>query len=302
MRVLTVTIGTGLTQIPDSVFKNCLAIEKAEISASVTAVKPYAFYGCAAVKTLTLNEGLRIIGYNAFDGCAAIREIVIPNTVTEIGDYAFNGASAAKKLTLGNSLTTIGQGAFLSCEGLTQVEIPETVTKIESSAFGRTGITTVKIHGNIYDFDEYSFDRSPVSRVSIAEGVDRVTRDMVIEKSTLKSMYIPESVNFIDDDAFVGTTDKFFIAGKKGSYAENFAKEHGIRFVDGEQLSGDVDASGDVTATDALWALQAYVGSRQLDDAAFTAADVNLDGQVNTSDALAILQYAVKLRDTLPIA
>lgn len=72
--------------------------------------------------------------------------------------------------------------------------------------------------------------------------------------------------------------------------------------MDGEQLSGDVDASGDVTATDALWALQAYVGSRQLDDAAFTAADVNLDGQVNTSDALAILQYAVKLRDTLPIA
>lgn len=250
----------------------------------------------------TLNEGLRIIEYRAFNNCAYIEEIIIPNTVTEIGDYAFNGASAAKKLTLGNSLTTIGQCAFLSCESLTQVEIPETVTKIENSAFGRTGITTVKIHGNIYDFDEDAFDRSPVSRVSIAEGVDRVTRDMVIEKSTLKSMYIPESVNFIDDDAFNGTSDKFFIAGKKGSYAENFAKEHGIRFVDGEQLSGDVDASGDVTATDALWALQAYVGSRQLDDAAFTAADVNLDGQVNTSDALAILQYAVKLRDTLPVA
>ena len=65
---------------------------------------------------------------------------------------------------------------------------------------------------------------------------------------------------------------------------------------------GDVDANGTVEATDALWALQAYVGSRQLDDKAFKAADVNLDKEVNTSDALAILQYAVKLRDKLPIA
>ena len=65
---------------------------------------------------------------------------------------------------------------------------------------------------------------------------------------------------------------------------------------------GDVDANGTVEATDALWALQAYVGSRQLDEKAFKAADVNLDKEVNTSDALAILQYAVKLRDKLPIA
>ena len=44
------------------------------------------------------------------------------------------------------------------------------------------------------------------------------------------------------------------------------------------------------------------MGSRQLDEKAFKAADVNLDEKVDTSDALAILQYAVKLRDKLPIA
>ena len=71
---------------------------------------------------------------------------------------------------------------------------------------------------------------------------------------------------------------------------------------DDDVMYGDVDANGTVEATDALWALQAYVGSRQLDEKAFKAADVNLDKEVNTSDALAILQYAVKLRDKLPIA
>lgn len=64
---------------------------------------------------------------------------------------------------------------------------------------------------------------------------------------------------------------------------------------------GDVDANGTVEATDALWALQAYVGSRQLDDTQFKAADVNLDEKVDTSDALAILQFAVQLRTELPV-
>ncbi len=52
---------------------------------------------------------------------------------------------------------------------------------------------------------------------------------------------------------------------------------------DDDVMYGDVDANGTVEATDALWALQAYVGSRQLDDIAFKAADVNLDKEVNTS-------------------
>ena len=58
--------------------------------------------------------------------------------------------------------------------------------------------------------------------------------------------------------------------------------------------------SGEIDTTDALWALQAFVGSRTLDEKAMAAADVNIDGIIDTSDALAILQFAVKLRDKLP--
>ena len=100
--------------------------------------------------------------------------------------------------------------------------------------------------------------------------------------------------NFEDIDGIV-------IVGVPGSYAETYANDNGLTFQDvNAVIYGDVDGSGDVNATDALWALQAYVGSRQLGELAKKAADVNLDGEINTSDALAILQYAVKLRDKLP--
>ena len=64
---------------------------------------------------------------------------------------------------------------------------------------------------------------------------------------------------------------------------------------------GDVDGNGTIDATDALWALQAFVGSRTLDEAATKAADVDLDNEITASDALAILQHFVGLRTELPV-
>lgn len=60
---------------------------------------------------------------------------------------------------------------------------------------------------------------------------------------------------------------------------------------------GDVNANGSVDTTDAVWVLQNYVGSRQLDDTQKLAADVNVDKTINTTDAVWILQRYVGSRD-----
>lgn len=60
---------------------------------------------------------------------------------------------------------------------------------------------------------------------------------------------------------------------------------------------GDVNANGSVDTTDAVWVLQNYVGSRQLDDTQKLAADVNVDNTINTTDAVWILQRYVGSRD-----
>ena len=70
---------------------------------------------------------------------------------------------------------------------------------------------------------------------------------------------------------------------------------------DEQILYGDVDTNGKIEATDALWTLQAFVGSRQLDEKAFKAADVDADGEISTSDALKILQKSVGLLDKFAV-
>lgn len=58
-------------------------------------------------------------------------------------------------------------------------------------------------------------------------------------------------------------------------------------------LYGDLDENGAITATDALWVLQAVVGKRQLTNAQFINGNVNGDTAIGASDALLILQHVV---------
>ena len=67
------------------------------------------------------------------------------------------------------------------------------------------------------------------------------------------------------------------------------------------RLYGDLDGNGSIEATDALWALQAFVGSRNLDEDTKKIADVDGSGEVDASDALNILQKAVGLRDKFAV-
>lgn len=68
----------------------------------------------------------------------------------------------------------------------------------------------------------------------------------------------------------------------------------------GNYLTGDVNNSGKIDATDALLALQHSVRINVLTGDALEAADTNGDGAVNANDALLILQYSVELITMFP--
>lgn len=64
---------------------------------------------------------------------------------------------------------------------------------------------------------------------------------------------------------------------------------------------GNVDGKDDVTAADALLALQAATGKVTLDETATAAADVDNTAGVSANDALLILQFATKKIDVFPV-
>ena len=80
---------TAVTQVPDGAFKDCVYLEKIEIS-----------------------DGVKSIGKNAFEGCTALKEIVIPDSVTSLGNQCFSLCSSLEKAVIGSGIDTIPSIAF----------------------------------------------------------------------------------------------------------------------------------------------------------------------------------------------
>ena len=66
-------------------------------------------------------------------------------------------------------------------------------------------------------------------------------------------------------------------------------------------IYGDLDANGEITAADALIALQLSVGKVELEEGQLEIVDVDLSGNIASADALLILQKAVSKIDLFPV-
>ena len=64
---------------------------------------------------------------------------------------------------------------------------------------------------------------------------------------------------------------------------------------------GDCDGNEEITSLDALYVLQASVGTRAITDDLLARCDVTGDGEITSLDALYILQFAVGTRTSFPV-
>ena len=254
---------------------------------------------------------------NFLDGTASV---VVPFTADA------NGVYSIELLTTGKANVTVTTASFAAVIPAERIdEVKEAIDAIgevkydpdipEDSGDAITNART-KYDALEADYGDISniIDNAP--KLTAAESTyqgkisdynDMVTASKAV-KEAIDAIPLPvteESVDFIavareGFDAFVASYGKAKMLIHIGQEAKEKLEAAEAAIPGSDVMYGDVDGDKAVTATDALWALQAYVGSRALDEAQTKAADVNLDKTIDTSDALAILQYAVQLRDKLP--
>ena len=83
-----VIIGTGITDIGESLFLNCSKLCSVEISDTVTKLGWNCFYGCCSLTEIEIPESVTIIDTDSFDGCINLRNVTIPDSVEIIGEEA----------------------------------------------------------------------------------------------------------------------------------------------------------------------------------------------------------------------
>ncbi len=234
--------GKKVTEIGDSVFKDCLILTSVTIPNSVTSVGDRAFWGCANLTSITIPGSVMSIGFIAFSDCSSLKSVTIPDSVTSIGDSAFGDCTSltAIDVTIGNknytsvngvlfnkdktelicypagktdksyiipdSVISMGYSAFRSCVNLTRIIIPDSVTEIAvgNSAFQNCkNLMSITIPDGAISIGSYAFmNCESLVSITIPGSVSKIGWDAFNGCTSLTSIAIPGSVTSIDEAVF----------------------------------------------------------------------------------------------------
>ena len=222
----TVTFGSGVTTIPDSLFRTTnpkedeiyAFVKKVILSDTVKTIEYQAFENCFALTDIVWSSNLETIGENAFDECTGLTELKLPEKVKTISAEAFVSCSSLKTVVLPASLKTLRSGAFENCISLTDVTIKGDIPDC-SPAFGNTGSLsggyTVTFENGVTGIPEYIFESiNPkedeiyafVRKVVMADTVKTVGFDAFYKCYGLKDIVWSNALESIKSGAFQNCT------------------------------------------------------------------------------------------------
>ena len=107
---------------------------------------------------------------------AEVKEIRFGNKVYFIPDNAFREYKEIIRISLGENVNEIGEAAFFRCENLEEVEWNPMLKTIGICAFYESGLQTLHL----------------------PDGVERIERSAFNECKKLQSVFLPDSVTFLD--------------------------------------------------------------------------------------------------------
>lgn len=237
--------GKKVTQIDTSAFEES-DITSIEIGDNVTYIGMSAFRGCKSLKTVKLGKSILNIDEGSFNDCTSLEEIKLPKSLEKLGGSIFAGCTSLKNVELedgGNFV--IKDGVLLSADMKTlyfalpyaklgNYTCPSEVETINSLAFYNCPtLTGFNFSNKVKSIPQGMFVLcTGLKELHLPDSVTQIG-SVIITKSGVKTVTIPESVKVIDKSAFIqsdGTNSKDLVLRvRAGSKAESFAKENSIK-------------------------------------------------------------------------
>ena len=212
----SILIPKKVESIGSYAFSDCRGLTSVKIPDSVTSIKNGAFSGCAGLISIRLSDNISLIDNYTFSGCSSLKNVIIPNSVTWIGSFAFENCSRLKSISIPFSVTNIGNKAFSNCSNLRKVTTSDQFVSISKQPYYN--------QRNFIDF--FGED---IEEVIILSGSKTIDGSPFRSCRNLKRIVIPDSVTYIDSAAFPTYAANLTVYCNTGSYASNYASQHGIK-------------------------------------------------------------------------
>lgn len=153
-------------------------------------------------------------------------EVTIPDNVYIIEEAAFSGCDMVTSINIHKDVDIISAAAFDNCKNLKAINVEEVDEDYEDDVIYRS------IDGVLYSFT--ACIRCPEGKegsVEILRNTKQISNGAFSGCSKLPGVTILGKNTRIYDNAFVGCSENFYIDCLKGSYAETYAIEKGIKYV-----------------------------------------------------------------------
>lgn len=225
------TIGSTVTSIGNSAFRNCGSLETVNYYATnctpgsniwegcshpctltidngVTSIPGHAFEGFTGMTSLSLGTGVTSIGHSAFKGCTGLASVTIPSNVISIDDYAFSGCSSLAIINYNAPNCTIGGNysnlCWIDCNHDCTLNIGDNVGSLPLRAFtGFTGLNVVNFGSHeSFSIGNEAFNGTGLTNLVIPDYVTSIGEDAFAGCSSLTTLTIGTNVNFIGKRAF----------------------------------------------------------------------------------------------------
>ena len=247
-----------MTEMGHNAFRECSSLESIEIPDSVTEIGTHAFMNCSSMTEAYIADSVTSMGDSTFSDCVKLEKVHIPNSRINIMSNMFYNCSSLKEINLPETLTTIQSSAFYNCDSLSEMVLPKNVQKIENDAFyDCDGITKLVIPDSVTSIGNNAFNSCELlSDVSLGTGLTAIPEGCFANCPSLKEIVLPYRMQTIGAKAFNACTTltdvtiprsvisigsqvfsypaKMTIYGIAGTYAETYANDNNIKFVNKE--------------------------------------------------------------------
>ena len=204
--ITSITLPDWVQEIPDSMFLDCIALERVAFSDSVTHIGKSAFENCSMLREITVPEEITTIEDRTFFRCKALKTLPVHDNIRVVGELAFAECTDLDTLLL-DAIETIGAGAFHDCTDLKMLRLGENVKSIGSEAFG--GCTNIEsVDWNVKKCTAPNpFKGAKVAGVTafrMGNKVSVLPARLCAGMSSLTTIALPPTVRVIGEGAFQG--------------------------------------------------------------------------------------------------
>lgn len=168
------------------------------------------FFHCENLSSITVPDSVTTIQVYAFAGCTSLTDIKLSENLTSLGIVAFSGCTNLKSIVLPNSLKFTDNGIFEDCTSLEEIKLSDNLTFIHAGTFANCcNLKSIVVPDSVTNISNMAFENC----------------------TNLEKIVISTNVSWIAADTF-NNCDKITIYGYGGSYAQTYADENNIPFVD----------------------------------------------------------------------